>query len=366
MSRRRVNSLVIVFSATWLCAAGCEYPQSRAKLESTERWNRARAEIKVKLASDQLATGHIDDAATEITSAFRLDPSNPELLMLQARVFLARGDLAAAERLLTNAQAEGERQAEIEYLLGIIQEQRLRWSAALGHYLRASDVDPREVAYLVAIVQVMLQLGQAEDALMLLESYEPQFGWMGAYHATRAECREQLKDWEGAASAWRRVADANDDPGTRERLAMALYRAGDESEAIRQFERLIADTETQPPAPLRLALAQCLLDEGQPTAAQDQIGFVLREDPRNVRALQLVARVFAQQGQFERARQTAERALRFAPDSVSALELAATLAFRTGDHDRALALAERITQVADSPVARQILTRLSAATPAAK
>ncbi len=216
------------------------------------------------------------------------------------------------------------------------------------------------------MVQVMLQQGQAADARALLESYEPQFGWTGAYHAALAECCEQLEDWSGAAAAWRTVADGRDDPDLRERLAVALYRAGDQPEAVRLFEQLLNEAAAQPKTHLRLALAECLLEEGRPAAAHQHVGLILRDDPRSVPALQLVARVFAEQGQFRRARQTAERALRLAPDDVRTLELVATLAFRAGDTSRALALAERITQIApdaDNPIVQRILTSLSTPAP---
>ncbi len=365
--RRCVRFAMLALSALWLLIPGCTSTQSRARQESTARWNRARAQVKLKLASDHLGAGHVEDAATELAAAIRLDPAHPALETLHARVCLARGDLAGAERLLENALAKDELRGEVEYLLGIIAEQRLQWAPALEHYVRAAAANPQEVAYVVAMVQVMLQQGQAEDALALLESYEPQFGWTGAYHAARAECCEQLEDWSGAAAAWRTVADGRDDPDLSERLAVALYRAGDRLEAVRLFEQLLDQAAAQPKPHLRLALAECLLEEGRPAAAHQHVGLILRDDPRSVPALQLVARVFAEQGQLRRARQTAERALRFAPDDVRTLELVAALAFRAGDTSRALALAERIIQnvsATDNPIADQILTSLSAATPA--
>jgi tetratricopeptide (TPR) repeat protein len=228
--------------------------------------------------------------------------------------------------------------------------------------VRAADQDPQEVAYVVAIVQAMLQLGEAEDALALLESYEPEFGWTSAYHAALAECCEQLGDWARAASAWQKVVDANDDSGIRERLATALYRAERWSQAIPHLQRLLDEPETRAAVPLRLALAECLLEDRQPDAARDQISFVLRDDPRDVMALRLMARAYVECGQLERARRVAEQALQFAPDELPSVELAAVLALRTGESARASRLAHQIEQsfpAADSPVARQILRRLS-------
>jgi tetratricopeptide (TPR) repeat protein len=362
--RRWARGAALTLLAIGLLVPGCTSTQSRARKESTERWNRVRAQVKLKLAADHLAAGHVEDAATELAAAVRLDPANPELQTLQARLCLARGQLSTAQRLLEGARGEEQLRGEVEYLLGVIQEQHRRWDAAREHYVRAADADPQEVAYLAAIVQAMLQLGRTADALALLESHEPQFGWTGAYLAALAECHEQLQDWAAAASAWRKVVDTHDDPDIRERLAVALYRAGSLTEAARLFERLLDETTTEPEAYLRLALADCLLAEGQPGAAHQQLDRVLRDDPRNARALQFDAQAFAHQGKFRHARELAERALRLAPDDLRALELAATLALKAGDTDRARELAERIARVApdaNNPVAYQILACLARA-----
>jgi tetratricopeptide (TPR) repeat protein len=258
-------------------------------------------------------------------------------------------------------QAEGPLAARVEYLLGVVHEQHQQWPAALECFVCAASQDPEEVAYVVAIVQVMLQLGQAADALTLLESYEPEFGWTNAYHAARAECLEQVGNWPQAASAWRKVVDASDDPGIRERLATALCQAGQTAEAVRQLEELLATDDAYATPALRLTLAECLFEERQLTAAHEHVNLVLYDDPRNVPALKLAARIFAAREQFQRACQNAEQALRLAPDDLGAHELAAALAFRIGDQGRALTLAKRIRGFfpdADSPVASQILKRL--------
>jgi tetratricopeptide (TPR) repeat protein len=355
---------VVVLPALSLAFCGCVSTQSQARKQANERWSQVRAGVKARLAADQLAAGHIEDAAAELAAALRLDPANPELLTLQARVCLARGELAAAEKLLSGVQKSGRQGAEIDYLLGVVHEQRLQWLAAREFFARAADQDPQELAYAVAYVHVMLQLDRAEEALLFLRSREDRFGWTSGYHAARAECCERLGDWAGAVSAWQKVVDADRDPGVRERLAMALFHAGRWPEALRQFEQLLVENDQPLAAPLRLALAECLLEDGQAAAAHEQLGVLLRDDPRNVAALRLVARAFAQQEHFERARQSAEQALRLAPDDPRTLELAAALAFRTGDMKRASSLARRILQSspeADSPVARQILDHLSAA-----
>jgi tetratricopeptide (TPR) repeat protein len=359
----RVARLLLSFALpALLLASGCQSTQREARQESLDRWNRVRADVKAKLASDQLAAGHVEDAATELTDALRLDPSNPKLLTLQARVCLARGDHATAERLLEGIEAEGKLTAEVEYLRGTIEQQRLHWDEALNYFVRAASEDPQEVAYVVAIADSMLQLGQTEGARDFLLSHEDKFGWTSAYHCAMAECCEQLGDWDSAVAAWERVVDADDIPSVRERLALALYHSGRCNDAIPHLERLLEDDTSESLGPLRLALAQCLVETGRPAAAREQLSRLLREDSQNVSALQVLACAYAAEGTLDRARRTAEQALRIDPDNPQTLELAAALAFKTGDQARAVALAEQILTLApetSSPVASEILGQLA-------
>ena len=362
MTRFHATTMGVLLVILAAFTTGCENMQGRARAESQARWNRARAEVKLKLASDQLAAGNIADADAELAAAYRLNPDSSALNVMQARIQLAKGDLASAERLLAGASAEEDAGGEIAYLLGVIQEQRLRWPEALECYVRAADADPQEIAYVVAIVQLMLQQGRANDALALLESYEPQFGWTSAYQAALAECCEQLGNWTRAARAWRGVADTvAADADIRERLALAMFRAGHRTEALDYFNRLLEEHPELPRIPLRLAAAKCLLEEGAVFEACERINEVLRTAPRRLEALHLLACAYAQQDQFERAAQTAERALRLAPNDVPTLEIAATMAFRAGRHERAAVLAKRINSVpgdANNPVAQLLLSRL--------
>ena len=128
----RMTTLLMASSA--LLLSGCAATQSTARKQAADRWARVRAQVKVKLAADQLAAGHIEDAANELASAIELAPDNDAAISLQARIHLARGETAAAEHLLTTAASSSPQHAENEYLLGVLCEQRLQWPAALEHY----------------------------------------------------------------------------------------------------------------------------------------------------------------------------------------------------------------------------------------
>lgn len=363
-------------AAALTLAVGCQLPKSNQQkaTESAERrWNDVRSKVKAQLASDRLARGNVEDAANEIRSARRLDPDNLELAVLQARVDLAGGRTAEAQKLLDSVASKGDRstpaiRAEVAHLRGIIAQQRQRWEEALGHYRTAAALNPRELAYLLAIVETLQQLGRAEEARTLLLSQEQDFGYEPGYQSMLAECHELAGNWREAAAAWRRVAEG---PVARknsaaadeiaERLALALFRSGQAAEARPLLSELAAKQGEKASANLRLALADTLLDARDARAARDQLTLVVQADAYNAAAWRRLAQCHAQLGEFEPAMSAAQRALATDDADPATLELAAAISFRAGNVDQARRYAERLVRCspegAANPVAQVILSR---------
>lgn len=151
-----------VLAAAAVAWHGCQTPgvQQQSREEATQRWRIARSSVKAQLAADQMEMGRVEDAAAELDEALRLDPNNADLSLMQARVFLARGDNAAALETLENLERDHGPSAEAHYLIGIVCQQRLQWPAAEEYFLSALEQSPSEVAYLSAAVQARLQAGR--------------------------------------------------------------------------------------------------------------------------------------------------------------------------------------------------------------
>lgn len=342
-----------------LALVGCEGNRTAkvSRQQAEQRWATAQADVKARLAADQLDAGNVQQAAAELSEARSLAPEDPGLKVLEARVLLADGRFAQAEHLLESAVGDSARSAEARYLLGVIEQQRLHWDAALAHYLGAAGEDPDRVDYVAAAVQVLLQLGRAEDGLKLLAKYEDRVGWQSAWHASRAECFEQLGRWREAAGAWRRVSDARDQADIAERLALALFRSQQWRDAIPVLEQIVdGENAAAATSPLRLVLGECLLETGDSEAARRQVLTVLGNAPRDTSALRLLARILAVQGHYERGLAVAEQVLEIDPDDAIAAEYAAALAFKIGDMGSADHWARRLDSAGDNPIAARILS----------
>ncbi len=348
-----------------LAIAGCQSPNrvDRARKDAEARWRLSQADVKARLAADRLAAGDVRQAAEEIAQARRLAPDNPRLKLLEARTLLADGRFAAAERVLKTIGAPLRRAGEVEYLLGVVAQQRQEWDAALDHYLAAARQVPDEPDYVAAAIEVQLQRGRAAEALELLDACKRRLGFHPVWQAARAECLEQLDRWDEAAEAWRRVATGGDETDVSERLALALFRAGRWREAAPILRRIVEAASDAAARPLRLALAECLLETGDREGARRQILNVLDSQPRNLPALRLLARVLAAGGHYRRAQGVARQILDIAPQDTPGLELSAALAYKLGAYDEAAELSRRLVAASPaepSPVATRILRRAAA------
>ncbi|MEW6249772.1 MAG: tetratricopeptide repeat protein [Planctomycetota bacterium] len=343
LRHRAACAAVAAFGSVLLLCPACQNPQRAAREEALNQWNAARAQVKLHLAEEQLRAGNFETAADQLAEASRLDPKLPRLVPLQARLWLADGQIERAAELLEAAPADNPGRAERCYLLGVARQQQERWSEAAAAFTEAAALDEREVAYVVAAVQARLQLGEPQAALELLIASARRFDYTPAYQAAAAECHEQLGDWAAAASAWKRVAHARaSGPDIRLRLAQALCRAGRPVEAIPVYRDALPALEPAAQDVVRLELAGAYLATDQPAAAREQAQLVLRGTPDDPAALRILALSYGQGGDLAAALRTARRALELDAGHVPTAELVAALAWRAGERDLARATARRL------------------------
>lgn len=345
-------------AAITLVLAGCQTPQEQHRVAAEQRWDAARADVKTRLAAEQLAAGQVAAAATALADAYRLTPDSPDLVPLRARVLLADGQVTAAQQVLAEAQARGVESAEIQYLTGVVCEEQHEVESAATAYERAVQLNPDELTYTLALAQSWLQLHRAGDALAFLHTVATRFDFTPGYHATLAECQEQLGNWSAAASSWRRVTAARDaDETIQERLATALYAAQQYADAVPVLNQLVASGGAQTPARIRLMLADAYLAQGRIAEACDQARQVLQREPDQRPALRLLARALATDGQIGEALRVAQRAVAADPQDVNSLELVAGLAWRSGDTILATQTANTLRQRdVDNAIAARILS----------
>jgi len=192
------------------------------------------------------------------------------------------GDLAAAERRIRSRLADYPRDVNLQALLGalLIKRNRLDEAAVLLRQVIAeapSFAKPHE-----DLGHLLVQQGHADDAVPLLE------------RATHLDPTLE--------SAWFT-------------LGKALAMQGRGADADQAFERCFALS----PERRLMALAAEHHKEGRLKEAEQLYRRILRQRPRNVDAMRLLASIALKAGRADEAEQLLERAISVAPDFVAAL-----------------------------------------------
>ncbi len=351
-------------AALLIGSAGCQSwqpPQVRAREAAELRWKAARADVKARLAADQLEAGFAEDAADQLSAARELDPENESLKLMQARALLARDEGDAAMRLLEQVDDRSPHAGQAAYLRGVIHQQRQQWDEAYQSFADAARLAPDVPEHALALVQVLLQRASPDEALALLSDYDDRFGWTPAFHAAAAECHELRGDWNAAAASWKRAVAGESGDALRERLAHALRRSGQFDAAAQAYRESIESAQARDTDLQRTALAECLLEAGNCADVRAALAPMLSRAEPPGDALRLLAESLACTGEYDAARRVAEQAIYYEPRDPRALELAAALALRLGDTRRAADLAKRCLALApdseSAATASEILRR---------
>src|SRR5262245_61509527 len=89
-------------------AVGCNSqhkPELTNKEKGRQQWNNARSAVLYQLAKEQYDAGNLPDCRKSLDQAQALNPENPAIHVLAAKVAIEQGLLEPAERELRDARA---------------------------------------------------------------------------------------------------------------------------------------------------------------------------------------------------------------------------------------------------------------------
>src|SRR5262249_19940968 len=130
--------------------------------------------------------------------------------------------------------------AEADYLSGVVQQRWQKPEAALDYYTSASQKDPNEIAYVLARSEMLTSAGRQEEALKMLQEKVVFFENSAVIRDAVGELLIQFHKYGEASDMLRQASIlGNGDPIILEHLGLALYMAGRYSEAVDPFQRLL-------------------------------------------------------------------------------------------------------------------------------
>jgi len=225
MKRSIPINLVVVLTTVFLNGCAGDGKKSPTQKEAARaQWNVARATVLGSMAEEQYKNGNLADSRKSVNDAMKLDPTNVHMRVLSARLLIESGELEVAARELAGAQKLDEKNAEIDYLNGLIQQRWQQPKMALQSYEAASRKNPSELAYVLARAETLVALERTDDAVRLLQDQSATFEHSAVLRDAMGQLLVQQRKYSQAVDVLRQASIlATGEPKIREHLALALY-----------------------------------------------------------------------------------------------------------------------------------------------
>lgn len=266
--------------------------------------------------------------AVELANTYRANMDCPEVCLLAVRAHRMKGDLQAADRLLT------EFEAKIDSPIRFARERTLNKArrgqldgvdSQLAALLRDPSMDSRDVSESYAIGFRLNR--RLEEAAMLIQAWKQDWPTDYRPHFHEGLMRQTLTNWK---------------------LAIVSYRA-----AIKLNPAAID---------CRVRLGECLSQLQQDDAAVEQFRIVAERDPTNQPAWLGLANGLKQQGEFVEARQAYMTLLQIAPGNYAARLAIAQIDFANNHVDSAFDAVLALSEIWPDDVATlYLLSQIQAA-----
>jgi tetratricopeptide (TPR) repeat protein len=290
---------------------GCAGTHQKTQREAAQKqWNGARASVLYGLAKDQYSTGNFDKARQTVDEGLKLDPNNEPMHVLAAKLAIEQGQLEAAEIDLKEAQKLKPKDAEPDYLMGVVYQRWQKPDAALQCYLQASDKAPAELAYIMARAEMLVAMDRQKEALALLQEKVVYFEHSPVIRDAVGQLLMQMGRTAEAVDMFRSASIlATDDLSLREHLALAQYANKQYSDAGETLARLTADSAYAKRADLLSALGECQLQTGRVRDARDTFETASQLAPASASVWLGVAKSALQLGDTRRAEMSLKKAI---------------------------------------------------------
>ena len=310
---RTSHALLLAVLSIGILAGGCD--TGKNKKEAYKQWNSTRAAVQASLATERYKRGNMDEARKAIDDAIKLAPDNAAYRVISARIYIERNQLEMADRELAVGRTVNPRNAEIDYLSGVIYQRWERPQLALDYYTQASEKSPAELPFLMARAEMLVLLNRLNDAVSLLESkltyYEysgPLRDMLGGFYMQQNLIPKAIETIHQATIL------SPEDLIIREHLSRAYFRGTKYRECLDQIDLLVKNEQYAKRADLLLTKGECLIQLEQWRDARFALEASLEIFPASMPALISLAKVSLKTSDLDRAELCVRKAISIAPD----------------------------------------------------
>ena len=349
MSTRTIIG-VSLFAIFLLAGCGPTKEGLKARSEANARMSLMTAQIHFGQARQAFETGQFDKSTREIEEAIKIYPESAEYFVLQGRIALETHKLENAIDSFEKALDLDAKLSDPHYYSGVVYQ---RWSndqQAYESYLKAFEIAPTRVEYLLAAAESLIALGEFEQAKQLIEPKLSYFEHNAALRQLQGQIALLQGDAKRAAVLYGEARLLNpDDDALLEELMWAQY-AAEQYGACHQSAKQLADKAKSPRADLIHLQARCMTMMNRGPEARELYIELTRMRPADPDVWSELGTLCWDLGDYRRVAQCSVQLISLAPERYEGYMLRGINERQKGNIDEAVQLfrqaAERAPEVA--------------------
>ncbi len=278
MNRIAIVSVCVLTATLAGCSAGHGKYTQAFKVKAESRMSQIRAATQFDMAHQQFLAGDLKKAIRTIEQSISMKGDVAKSHLLRGRILIELGRLDSADDAISTALLVKENYAEAYYYRGIIFERFNRQEEALESYRAAFQFDRTDPQFVIAMVEMFIEMGELEQASMLLVRTRGEFELNPAVHQTLGHIAMMQGEFEDAVRSFQEAyLLASGDDAILEDLARAQLAAGRFAEAEYSLSRLIAIKSNSKRRDLRHLWARSLAELDRPVEARNVVRGLLRD-----------------------------------------------------------------------------------------
>lgn len=303
---------------------------SNAKL----KMNMLKAATEYQMAHQAFLAGDLEKAATHVDYSIGLSEKVTKSHVLKGRVLMEMGALERATLSFKNAEQLDPKSVEAAYYQGVLAERVARKDEALTHYQHAEEIDPTNAQYCIAAAEMMIDLGNIDQADTYLRERLERFvnnAGVKQVLGNIAMLRHDTKTAQVLFSEARLLDGEND--AIIENLIRAQIANGDYADAEVNLARMVGKKQNKGRRDLMHMRGKCLVQLDRPIEARDLFLELTKDQSgaADVEAWRGLGQVAFTMRDMQRVKLCAARLIAIAPNNPDGWVLRGLMNRRAGD-----------------------------------
>lgn len=317
-------------------------------VQAQQRWNTVRGNVKLRVAEQHFKAQRFDEAEAVLHEISQLSPDSIGVYKLAVRLYLEQGRLMKAREAIDHALVLSGRDAETEYLAGIVAQRYGELDAALTHYLSASSLASDVPEYVLAVAETYVALDEPAAGLDFLEPRIDDFDGFIPLRMLAANICQSLNLKTAAVEHCLAAIGRDDRNDTTDIEAAMIFQWADQFAESIALLRPIVDRSWPENGDLSLeqenrhgpgnrgaavTLARAYLGTRQWPAAMGVLKLLMADDKSDINAWCLYCRAALSAGDLDSAWEAIDVFNRHNPPTPETCLLQAYVAHRRGDRE---------------------------------